>query len=466
MPIWVTVRTAADTPPGDYRGELTVQAEGLAAVTVPVEVKVHDVALPDAKDFVQCYVFYPSHESVATYYKVPFWSERHFELMGQGMKLLNELGCRFALVPLVRGYYTMSNSESMLRLVQGEKGDLTPDFTIIEKYLDMVDKAVGKPRILRLNLADRNAVSRYSPTVVNAKGEIIPFNAPPSSQPEYANFWGPALTQLRERITKRGWQDVTAFGCTSYTHAMAPVSVDMINTFWPGFRGLNTSHSSITRWPGAKGPVTPVVYTSGVWDVGSLYNPDAPRRAGAAYPTPWKRMPATIDMTFPREGCGNIDILRSNFGLSHFRMVAESAIQGDECGLDNMGADFWPLVSDKGRPYRLISDACTQLSVGATIGAILSPGPNGPTANERFEILREGIQTVELIVLLQKAAEAGKLGPGGDKALAALLNERARAYRATHRGMWQPTILWSFIEGAAATDRDRRLMELGAQIAK
>ena len=57
-----------------------------ARVSVPVEFKVHDWKVPEVKDYGQRYNLYQSPDTVAQYYKVPLWSDRHWELMGKVME--------------------------------------------------------------------------------------------------------------------------------------------------------------------------------------------------------------------------------------------------------------------------------------------------------------------------------------------------------------------------------------------
>lgn len=50
-PVWITVRVPKSAEPGTYRGTVTVQAGGLPATRVPLELVVYGWALPDPKDF-------------------------------------------------------------------------------------------------------------------------------------------------------------------------------------------------------------------------------------------------------------------------------------------------------------------------------------------------------------------------------------------------------------------------------
>jgi predicted nucleotidyltransferase len=77
---------------------------------------------------------------VALYYKVPLWSDRHFELMGKSLKAFQEVGNKLCIVNLTVDSRSLGNTESMVRWVKKPDGTFDHDFTIAEKYLDLVAK--------------------------------------------------------------------------------------------------------------------------------------------------------------------------------------------------------------------------------------------------------------------------------------------------------------------------------------
>jgi hypothetical protein len=121
-PLWVSVRVPADAVPGHYRGTLKVQARGATAAAatfvVPIELTVHGWRIPDPKDFTVHHNFYQSHESVARYYDVPFWSDKHFDLMGRNLKLAGEVGGKLCLVHLLKNSHCQGNAQSMVRWIR------------------------------------------------------------------------------------------------------------------------------------------------------------------------------------------------------------------------------------------------------------------------------------------------------------------------------------------------------------
>jgi len=94
VPIWVTVRVPKDAKAGLYKGEVTIQATGEKAVTVPLEVKVADYTLPDAQDHRTLVEILQSPDTLAAEYKVPLWSEKHWDLIAESFRLMSDSGSR------------------------------------------------------------------------------------------------------------------------------------------------------------------------------------------------------------------------------------------------------------------------------------------------------------------------------------------------------------------------------------
>ena len=68
------------------------QGAAVAKFTVPVELRVSAWKVPDPQDFTMIHNICQSPDTVAQYYKVPLWSDRHFELMGQSLKVFGAVG--------------------------------------------------------------------------------------------------------------------------------------------------------------------------------------------------------------------------------------------------------------------------------------------------------------------------------------------------------------------------------------
>jgi hypothetical protein len=471
-PVWLTVRVPADAKPGEYRGTLTVEAEGSKPVkfVVPVELKVNDWRIPDYRDFTVHNHFYQSPDTVAQNYKVPLWSEKHWELVGKSLEALAQVGNKLCIVPLVEKGMSINNSESMVRWVKKPDGSYDYDCSIMDKYLDLYAAKCGKPGIVHLYVWEPAAKDRTQTLAVTvldpASGKLEHLPQPPYCTPENEAFWKPALEEVRKRLEKRGWFDVAAVANASYCYVPPKEFVTLYKHIWADGKWMHSTHATATSFPGlAPADSMPVICNEWVWGSGGpLYNPDRDAQQRTAYPRPWKpRKDGCIFLSNPRAGTCTVNGLYDKSPLSQYRTIPEAALQGGVPGIGRVGGDFWPLPIGKGgAPLPLCLDygGC---SIPDNTFAMTSPGPDGAAFNERLEAFREGVQVAEAIIFLQKADDAGKLDPALAKRIAALLDERARYYLRTRL----PHVTNQLsIESSNWQERDDRLFALCVEVAK
>ena len=163
QPIWIKLRIPAEARPGTYRGRLTLSVGGGRSVEVPVHLQVIDWKLPDPRQFETHMALVQSPESVALQYKVPLWSQRHWQLLEKSFELLGEVGNRYVCIPLICRT-NFGNAESMVRWIKGQgpgvrgqgAGERDPnatpdtrhptpdpythDFSVFDRYLDLARK--------------------------------------------------------------------------------------------------------------------------------------------------------------------------------------------------------------------------------------------------------------------------------------------------------------------------------------
>ena len=474
-PVWVTVQVPADAPAGEYKGMLTIEADGKEPVkfSVPVQLKVNDWKLPDPKDFVIHHNIYQSPDSVARYYNVPLWGDKHFELLGKSLGAFKQVGNRLCVVNLIADSFTLGNSEGMVRWIKKPDGGYDYDFTIADKYMDLYEKTSGKPGVLRLDAWQRvnEAKAKTGQSVQNvsvfdpATGKVEQLPQPAFGTPENEAFWKPVLTELRKRLEKRGWFDVAAFGWVHYSKSADPQMVDVFKRIWPDGKWMHTAHTNPSEYPGTTKDVKmPVMCSEYVWGAGELYDPDAARKPyGAQYPRHWKTGPKNIVLGFPRMGVAFISGLYDGSRLAAYKVVTEATIQGNTCGLGYLGGDFWPVPASS-TDKRLVRICYGGQGIAMTdaVVACFSPGPDGAVFNERMEIFREGVQVGEAILFLERALEDKKVSGDMEKKIGDLLDERARYYlRAEEQQATFNTFACS-----AWQERDDRLFALCAEAAK
>jgi len=468
--IWISIHVPSDAKAGLYRGKLAVGAGSGNALEVPVELEVADWRVPDPKDWALQHHIYQSPESVAHYYKVPLWSDRHFELIGKSFEVLHQVGNKVLPMNLIADNYTWGNREGMVRWVKDGKDKYTYDFSIVDKYMDVYKARCGDPGTVYLSIWSHanwptKEMPRKKVTVVDpGTGEVSSMDQPPLGTRENEEFWRPVMTELRKRLEKRGWFKQTAVAYTSYTHAPSKEMVDVYRRIWPDGKWFNCSHSGPKIYQGTQAGM-PVSRCEWVWGCGVLYNPDAKEGyAHGAYPRPWKRL-GWISLSNPRIGTGLIFNFDARRPPTAYRFISEACIQGDVNGLGRLGADFWPCIPDPRGRLRTMDNAEFGLGFQNAVQAMLSPGKDGAVFNEKLEMFREGVQIAEAIVQVQRGLESGRLGAELAGRIEKLLDKRARCYLHTRDAEVSYLPCWS-LESSSWQDRDRRLLALAGEVAK
>ncbi|KKL55214.1 hypothetical protein LCGC14_2257650, partial [marine sediment metagenome] len=238
--LWFTVRTPATAEAGQYEGTVTVKAEGLSPTQVPLRVTVHRWTMPAPKDFRQHHLICVSPQSLAKHYKVPLWSKRHFELMGRSLSLLAEVNSREIPINLAIDFYgRLSNLDTLVRWIKRKDGTYGHDFSVFDRYLDLVAKHCGKPLPVRLNCwgeIGRDGKNQSGPDVSlldPASGEIKSMPQPLYGTQESYQFWKPVIEKALSKLKARGWLDVTALGHNSYCYSPKRPTIDVAKKLWP-----------------------------------------------------------------------------------------------------------------------------------------------------------------------------------------------------------------------------------------
>ncbi len=434
-PLWVTVRVPAEARPGHYAGVLTVTADGLAAVRVPLELTVHDWLMPDPRDFQVRTIGWMNPEALAKHYAIELWSERHFELMGQSMTRMLELGSRHLAIDVGQNFPARDNADTMIKWVKRPDGKYGYDFTLFDRYCDLAAQKIGKPFPLRLNLwrGPRNGgggeATDYPHTRVlaidPATKQSAALEGPTKlGSPEMKAFWQPVMDELRARLEKRNWFEVTGIGWMCYCGGMTKDLAGMVDEIWPGARWTDVTHGRVLRYQLPKeGAFARIISGSTVWNEGTLGAYE--KWSAGPYPRQYANLfkPDTAFCTHARNQYRESSVPL----LWTLRTKHEEAVFKGNQGLECVGADHFPFKDARGAYRAGVWSAFAQGPANATL-ALLGAGDDGLLGTERYEAMREGIQLCEALVFIQKAIEAGSVS--GDLLTRAnrLLDDRAKAF--------------------------------------
>jgi hypothetical protein len=454
-PLWFTVRVPASAGPGVYEGKVTIAAEGLAPTSVPLRVSVCDWLMPDPKDFRVHNLAWHSAEDVAKHYEVPLWSDKHFELMGKSHALMAEVGSRQVYASLGAG--TVSQRQGLIRWIKQPDGSYKHDFTIFDKYLDMVAKSIGKPLPLRLDCwqgeKGGGQVSQLDP----ATGKIENIPQPEPGTEASVTFWKPVFDEVLKKVKARGWQEATALGF--YTWHGGPVEnvAKLAERLWPDAvwavvshegGGQALTHEGFSRVPGDEktrgwrdpsNPWVKVLYGNTVYGYGipsvrgyrKLLEPK-PGVSCNTYRLTWNDSSPLTDMRRAQEDV----IMSGHDGVSDFGV--------DLFGFKHPDGSYGPAVA----PGMPVGPGLSQMS-------LLYPGPDGPVGTERYEMFREGVEIAETLLFIERAIQEKKISPELQQKAEKALEARSQAF----------IMNWFTLRDMPAAE-DAKLLGLAGEVAR
>ena len=434
LPVWITVKPPKGTPAGLYKGTVTVEADGLEKLNIPVRCTLHGWTLPDPIDYRVRNLNVFSPYSLALHYKVPLWSEEHLKLIEQSFNLMAAINARrvdIDCVPVLRAR-SAPLEHTMFRLVPKKDGKgYTYDFSIAEKVFDLIEKTMKAPLPLQINCwgddrkRDKNkkvyrawAVSnKHVPVLDPEKGNLSSVDNPPPGSEENYKFWKPILDELRTRIKKRGWLSAAALGHQSYCWQPAPAQVDIAHRIWPDAVWNFSAHSGTLngRFKGTKNLVMITRYSECVWTAGK------PRHRGYR-----RLLKPGRDKSIWNYSARNQH--SDNSSLFRLLLKPEDMILRGHDGLGYMCTDFLPIKHPKRKGHYYLLNTKVGNVLGNSTRSFLAAGPDGPVATGRYEMFREGVQICEAILYLQRTLDAKKITGDLAKRVNAYLDSRSQFF--------------------------------------
>jgi hypothetical protein len=341
------------------------------------------------------------------------------------------------------------------------------DFTVFERYLDLVQKHL-KPEVVCLNvLSPGHERHGASVSLLGADGKVEPMPAPPDKEgtvsPEAVAFWKPVVTEVLERLKKRGLADQAMLGmvteCGRYQPKATPQFSELFKQVWPEFRWADLAH-----------------YAAGKPDINGV-------RFGYAMSVWFNKTPFKSKSGF---GCRDLPLvlvehyradpvidLRPTAHRGSLHFAVEGAMWST-CGIGPIGMDFWNFKAGETGPR----SGAGSLETGVTnlrmsdfsTGALLAPGPEGPLATARFEIFRQGLQLCEARAVVERALK----DPALAARLPADLAKRYEAFNQENKLAWAYMCAgerfaqgegWKWFETSGWEERAGKLFALAAEVA-
>jgi hypothetical protein len=422
VPVWVSVHVPKGVEAGAYTGEIAVQIVGEKPVEVPVQLSVADWTVPDPANFRTWVELMQSPDTLVQEYGAKMWSAKHFELIGRSMRQMGLTGSGVVYVPLI-AHTNLGNEESMVRWIRKGNG-YTHDLSVMEEYLDVAEKSLGKPKMVVFYvwdvflLADRGPqgadLVRYGRgrnadqlaarpdqgppvTVLDpATGATSLVYLPPYTAPESKGLWQPLFDEIRKSLAKRGLSQAGMLGLFQDAWA-SKGEVQFFKGVAPTFPWVIHSHGNIPADRTIFG-IQKIGYDARYYQSRFADMPSDKESSIFTSLLGWKQK--DLIARFDREQ--DLDSATATL----WRHRCETNITGTQRGVGRVGADNWPSIRDKkGDRVARVFNRYPETNWGGLnmVSSVLAPGPNGPLATNRFVNFQEGVQECEARIAVEQA---------------------------------------------------------------
>ncbi len=420
QPVWIKVHVPKDAKPGDYTGKVTFSSDAGPA-SVNVKLKLFDFALPSTDKYHGHMDVVESPESVAMAYGVEMWSPEHMKLLDRTLSILGEMGQKTIYISAIRRTH-FGNEHAMVRWVKNDKGELEPNFDVVEKYLNVAAKHLGKiPGVVFLcwepiesmghaggtGTAARTTDKPVQYTLLDPKKNKLKKRTGPAwGTPESKAFWKKFTDGVQPMLEKHGLQDSMLFGLIGDSRPTNTAMDDVCNAVpKEKAKWAVHSHHYCANWQGYD-----IGMGIALWGIHlNICDPEQGHGFGwrakrwlAYYPREFHMGSAAPEHRYKMEMWMNAFSL---FEMKHKKTSRYA------CGLGRIGGDFWRVVKDgRGRIVGTLAGYYPesywgQLNLNYCIASILGKGKKGAVPTVRSEAFREGNQDVEVRVFVEKAVE-------------------------------------------------------------
>ena len=434
QPYWLSVKIPANAAPGLYRGSVRVEGPGFPASTLPLEMEVLDLRLPDPRDFQTIVAIEQSPYGVAKQYKTPLWSARHWELIEASLRQLGRAGNSVWIIPVLADTEFGNKDDSTIKWIRKKDGSLAFDYAALDRYLDLIVKTCGTPRVLSFVVMHGFAANVEVKVLNEATGKKERLNLGPNA-PGREKYWRPFAASLYSHMLAKGL-DRAMFWGYGWDQDGDPKLKGLLRQFTPEVFWMCGSHDANVAVPiGKPDPAFTAIYKttyySAYWKGIETTGTDVFYKVveniqsfliGGKAQQGWKPRVQVLLCT-PRTDSGAIVVNGTGTPLA-FRILPERAIFSGYRGTGRMGGDYWA------RSYH---DGCRHRggAPGFSIMKCLWPGPDGAESSGRFEAMIEGLQELEARIFVEQTLDRGILPAGQAKRITKQL---ARHYKGTFAG--------------------------------
>jgi hypothetical protein len=382
QPLWLSLQVPADARPGTYRGAVTISADRIRRIQVPLEAEVIAWRVPDPLEFQTLVESEQSPYGVGRAYKTELWSDEHWRVVETSFRQLARLGSDWVFVPVLLESELGNRADSPIRWIRRKDGSLAFDFRRMDRYLDLAVKHLGVPRVICF-LVMHGCGSKTNDVLIHneATGKAERVDVGPKTEIDRRPLWRGFATALYAHMQERGLAQSMFWG-HAFDRTYDPLLIPMLREFTPTVYWAAGAHG---RKPG------PTFRA-----VARTYGSDLTPMSLKGWKNPY------VHLLMPRTG-GSIICVEGTSTPFTWRVMCDRALHSGMNGLGRMGADYFDgtwMDGFKGGEWLLVGRACVQT---------LWPGTDGVESSARNEAMLQGIQEAEARIFLEQVLERNVL---------------------------------------------------------
>jgi len=207
QPIWLSIHVPANASPGNYMGNIVINADKKYILNVTLNVI--NRTLPEPKDWKFNLDFWQHPAAIARVHNVPLWSDAHFEYMRKYYTMLANAGQKSITASIVDepwNHQTYDDYPSLIKWTKKQNGGWIYDYTLFDKYIAFVMSCGITGRINCYSMVPWKIAFTYYDEALQ-KDSVF---TDAIGTPAYNNFWKTMLIDFTKHLKEKGWFSITS----------------------------------------------------------------------------------------------------------------------------------------------------------------------------------------------------------------------------------------------------------------
>ena len=251
-PVWLTFDIPSDTQPGIYSSVLYIYARHQKTQKLNISLEVLPQTLPAVKEWKFHLDLWQNPSAVARINHVRPWSEEHWNLLENQMKMLAKAGQKVITATLNKdpwGVQCYDAFEEMITWHKNANGSWKYDYSVFDRWIEFMMR-LGITRMINCySMIPWNNELRYYDTVSGTHIDVVA----KSGSKEFIELWTPFLLDFRQHLSEKGWLNITNIAMDERSPQEMQAMLDLLQKVAPEFGvSLADNHKSYKQYPNLK----------------------------------------------------------------------------------------------------------------------------------------------------------------------------------------------------------------------